>query len=507
MIDITPRVEGAAAQAKITTAEAAAALIQDGMNVGTSGFTPSGYPKVVPLALAERAKTDPLKINLWTGASVGPEMDTALTEAGVIDRRLPYQTNATLRNAINAGEVKYTDQHLSQVAQQGRYGFQAGCRDVDVAIVEACKIIDLGNNEIGVVPTTSMGNSASFIQSATTVILEVNVVQPLALEGMHDSYVPLDPPNRLPIEILKPSDRIGEPFIRVNLDKVGAIVPSDIGDKTRPLGEIDQASVDMGKNLVEFFKKEVAAGRLPENLLPLQSGVGSVANAVINGLVNSDFEDLTVYTEVIQDGMFDLIDAGKLVIASGTALSPSPDCLQRFYDDVERYSKYLVLRPQEISNNPEVSRRIGVIAMNTAIEVDIYGNVNSTHITGTKMMNGIGGSGDFARAAYLTVFFTTSEAKGGKISSVVPFCSHIDHTEHDVDVIVSELGVADLRGLSPKERAQSIIDNVASPRYKAQLQDYLDRSIEACGGSQTPHIMQEAFSFHSRFIETGTMEA
>ena len=387
-----------------------------------------------------------------------------------------------------------------------RYGFYYGNRDVDIAIIEACVIRDIGDGKIGIVPTTSMGNSSSFVQSAKQVIIEVNTSQPEALEGMHDSYVPLDPPNRKPVPIERPEDRIGTPYIPCELSKVAAIVGCDITDKVRPLGEIDEEAKAMGAHLVEFFKAEVAAGRLPANLLPLQSGVGSVANAVINGLVNSDFEDLTVYTEVVQDGMFDLIDAGKLRVCSGTALSPSPECLKKFYDNVENYKKYIILRPQEVANSPEIARRIGVIAMNTAIEVDIYGNVNSTHIAGTKIMNGIGGSGDYARNGYLTVFFTTSLAKGGAISSVVPFCSHIDHTEHDVDIIVSERGVADLRGLSPKERAVVIIEKIANPKYQPLLKDYFERACQECGNSQTPHILSEALAFHDRFVKTGTME-
>ncbi|MEG1159378.1 MAG: succinate CoA transferase [Acidaminococcaceae bacterium] len=506
MIDIKDRVHCEAAMAKVTTAEAAAALIKDGMNIGVSGFTPSGYPKAVPLALAEIAKTNPLKINLWTGASVGPEIDGALSQAGVIGRRLPYQTNNDLRKAINNGSIKYTDLHLSHVAQMARYGFFYGNNDVDIAIIEACIIKDLGGGKIGIVPTTSMGNSSSYVQSAKQVIIEVNVTQPVALEGMHDSYVPLDPPTRKAIPLERPEDRIGTLYIPCELSKVAAIVPCDITDKVRPLGAIDEDAAQMGKNLVAFFKEEVKAGRLPNNLLPLQSGVGSVANAVINGLVNSEFEDLTVFTEVIQDCMFDLIDAGKLRVCSGTALSQSPDCLKKFYEKVEFYKKYIVLRPQEIANSPEIARRLGVIAMNTAIEVDIYGNVNSTHICGTKIMNGIGGSGDYARNGFLTVFFTTSLAKGGAISSVVPFCSHVDHTEHDVDVIVSERGVADLRGLSPKERALVIIDKIANPKYQPILLDYFERACKECGNSQTPHILSEALSFHDRFVKTGTME-
>jgi succinyl-CoA:acetate CoA-transferase len=144
--------------------------------------------------------------------------------------------------------------------------------------------------------------------------------------------------------------------------------------------------------------------------------------------------------------------------------------------------------------------------MNTAIEIDIYGHVNSTHIMGSKMMNGIGGSGDFARNGYLTIFFTNSVAKNGDISSVVPMCSHFDHTEHDVDVFISERGVADVRGLSPKERARVIIDKCAHPDYQPMLRDYLERAEKATGNAHTPHILEEALSWHTRFIKTGTMK-
>ena len=505
MIDIKDRICDAVA-GKVMSAEAATDFIHNGDNLGVSGFTPSGYPKAVPLALSERYKGTDFKVNVWTGASVGPEIDQAMVEAGIMDRRLPYQTNGTLRKAINEGKVKYADIHLSHMAQMVRYGFMANRKGVDVAIVEVCKIKDLGDGKVGLIPTTSMGNSSSYVAGAKKVIIEVNTTQPVELEGIHDSYVPLDPPNRQPIPITRPEDRIGTTYIPCELDKIVAVVPCDISDKVRPLGEIDEDAKHMGENLVAFFKKEVAEGRLPKNLLPLQSGVGSVANAVINGLVNSDFEDLTVYTEVIQDGMFDLIDAGKLRVASGTALTPSPECQKKFYENVEHYKPYLILRPQEISKSPEVARRIGVIAMNTAIEVDIYGNVNSTHICGTKLMNGVGGSGDFARNGYLTVFFTNSLAKGGKIRAVVPCCSQIDPATLDVDVIVSERGVADLRGLTPKEKAPIIIDQIANPKYQPMLLDYFHRACEACGNSQTPHILEEAFSFHERFLKTGTME-
>ena len=500
MIEIKDRVRNSALQAKITTAEAAAALIKPGMNLGVSGFTPAGYPKAVPLALAARMKADPFKVNLWTGASVGKELDGALSEVGGIARRLPYQTNDGVRKQINSGEICYTDLHLSHVAQMSRYGYLGG--DVDVAIIEACAITAEGH----IIPTTSLGNTASFVQSAKQVIVEVNVTQPLELEGMHDVYVPLDPPHRLPVPLTKVDDRIGTPYIECDPAKIVAIVPCDIPDAVRPLAAIDDDAKAMSAHLIEFFQNEIKHGRLPQNLLPLQSGVGSVANAVVCGLVDSPFSNLTVFTEVIQDGMFDLIDAGKLEFASGTSLTPSPDGLKRFYANIADYRKKIILRPQEIANSPETARRLGIIAMNTAIEFDIYGHVNSTHIMGSKMMNGIGGSGDFARNGKLTIFFSTSTAKKGDISSIVPMCSHVDHTEHDVDIFVTELGVADIRGLCPKERAQVIIDKCVHPDYKPMLQDYFDRAKAATKNAHTPHLMDEALSWHARFLKTGTMK-
>lgn len=490
---------------KVVSVEEAAALIKDGMNVGTSGFTPAGYPKAVPLALAKRVKEsgEKLKINLLTGASVGDELDGALARAGVVHKRLPYQTSNDMRNSLNnpASGVEYQDLHLSHVAQQVRYGFYG---DLDLAIVEACAITPEGH----IIPTTSMGNAPTFVKSAKKVIIEINTSQPLALEGMHDIYIPLDPPHRQPIPITSCEQRIGTPYIECGPEKIAAIVVTDIPDGVRGLAPLDDESRAMAKNLIEFFKGEVKEGRLPENLLPLQSGVGSVANAVLAGLVDSDLENLTFYSEVIQDAALDCIDAGKFSFCSGTSLTPSVDGLKRFYDKIEHYKKYILLRPQEISNNPEVARRLGVISMNTAIEIDIFGHVNSTHIMGTRMMNGIGGSGDFTRNAYISIFLTASTAKNGDISSIVPMCSHIDHTEHDVQVVVTEIGVADLRNKSPRERALEIINKCSHPDYRPMLVDYYERAMKADGKDKfhTPHIIGEALSWHKRFVDTGSMK-
>ena len=493
MIDISDRIRNEDLKSKIVSAEEVANWIKPGMTIACSGFTASAYPKAVPLALAER-----MKVNIWTGASTGPELDDALAAVHGIKGRLPYQTDKNLRDDINNGTVDYLDLHLSESAQLSRVGYLG---KIDVALVEACAITEEGN----LIPTTSLGNAASYVQSADIVIVEINTTQPLELEGMHDVYIPLDPPNRLPIPIVKANDRVGTTYIPCTPDKIKFIVPCDIKDHTRDLTPIDENSKKMAAYTLELLHAEIKAGRMPKNLLPLQSGVGNVANAVLEGFVEGDMTDLTVYTEVIQDAMLDLIDAGKLNFASGTAFSPSPAGMERFYKDLEKYKKYLLLRPEEISNSPEVVHRLGVIAMNTALEVDIYGNINSTHVAGSKMMNGIGGSGDFARNAYLTIFYTPSVAKGGKISSVVPMCSHIDHTEHDVDIIISEQGIADLRGLEPRRRALEIINKCAHPDYRPLLLDYYERALAATKKANTPHLVDEALSFHSRFLANGDM--
>ena len=118
------------------------------------------------------------------------------------------------------------------------------------------------------------------------------------------------------------------------------------------------------------------------------------------------------------------------------------------------------------------------------------------------MMNGIGGSGDFTRNAYISIFTCPSVAKDGKISSLVPMVSHLDHNEHSVNVIITEQGVADLRGKSPKERARLIIENCAHPDYKDILRDYL--KLTDCK-SQTPHALRASLAMHVELAESGDM--
>ncbi len=501
---MSSRIQHAGLRAKVMSAQEAAAFIRPGTTVGMSGFTGSGYPKAVPLALAERisaahARGEDFRIDLHTGASTSSEMDGALAEAGGIALRTPFQSDPTMRAKINAGEVEYIDTHLSHLAQTVWNGFYG---PMHTAVVEVSAIREDGT----LVPSSSVGNNKSWLDLADEVILEVNSWQSEELEGLHDVYYGTAlPPHRQPVMITDPADRIGQPYFECDPAKVVAVVETHGPDRNSPFKPADADSIAIAQHLVEFFEHEVAAGRYDERLLPLQSGVGNIANAVMAELVKSRFRGLTAFTEVVQDGMLDALDSGTLSMASATAFSLSTEAAERFNSTVAQYKDKLILRTQEISNHPELVRRLGVLAMNGMLEADLYGNVNSTHLMGTKMMNGLGGSGDFARNAFTSFFLTPSVAKGGDITCIVPMVSHVDHTEHDVHVLVTEQGLADLRGLSPKQRARTIIAKCAHPDYRDQLQDYFDRALKESSGLHTPHLLGEALSWHQRFLETGTM--
>lgn len=483
---------------KVTTAEQAARLFRDGMTVGMSGFTRAGDAKAMPIALAERARREPLRLTLLTGASLGNGSDGLMADAGLLARRMPFQSDATLRQKINAGEVMYIDQHLSETAEQLR---SHQLSPVDIAVIEAVAITEEG----GIVPTMAVGNSASFVQQARTVIIEINLSAPTALEGLHDIYIPAGQPGRLPIPLTSPEQRIGSSAIAVDPARVAAIVITDSPDSPSTVLPPDEETAAIAGHIVGFFGEEVAAGRMGPELMPLQAGIGSIANAVLHGLIGSPFHGLTMYSEVLQDSAIELLDSGQLRFASASSITLSSPVHERFIRHISDYRSRLLLRPQEISNHPEVVRRLGLIALNTALEFDIYGNVNSTHVAGTRMMNGIGGSGDFARNSRLSLFVSKSVAKDGAISSVVPMVSHVDHTEHDVDILVTEWGLADLRGLAPRERAPRIIERCAHPDYRPQLRAYFEQAARL--GGHTPHRLDQALSWHSRYQYTGTMLA
>jgi succinate CoA transferase len=468
--------------------------------VAFSGFTPAGAAKAVPQALARRARRlhaegSPFQIRVLTGASTGASLDDALAEAEAISWRAPYQSSNLLRRQINEGRVAFVDMHLSHVPQSVLFGFFG---KVDVAVIEATEVTPDGR----VYLTTSIGASPTFLQVADKVIFEVNRRQSRRMSDMADITIPKPPPYRNALDLDHPLQRIGKTYARVDPEKIVGIVETNQPDELGSLVPADETSRAIANHVVQFLLDELAGGRIPPEFLPLQSGVGNVANAVMEGLGDHpDIPHFLMYTEVFQSAAFQLMQRGELRGASTCALTLSPAEMKEMVDNLDFFAPRIVLRPQEISNNPAVVRQLGVIALNTALEVDLYGHVNSTHVCGGTIMNGVGGSGDFARNAYLSIFMCPSIAKNGKISTVVPMCTHVDQNEHSVQVIVTEQGLADLRGLAPEERATRIISQCAHPDYR----DYLYRYVRDAGAGHIPHDLNRCFELHQNLLRHGAM--
>jgi len=482
------------------SAEEAVSQIPHGATVAFSGFTPAGAAKAVPRALAGRAlelhgKGEPFKIRVLTGASCGESIDEALAEAEAIAWRAPYQSSPTLRRQINRQQVEYVDMHLSHVPQTVSYGFFG---KIDYAVVEATEIAPDGR----VFLSTSVGASPSYLKYADKVIIEINHYHSTRLREMADIMIVPPPPYRSTLPIHDPLNKIGWPYAAVDPKKVAAVVENNEPDHVPPFAPPLKTSEKIAGHLVRFLVEEMRAGRIPDDFLPLQAGVGNVTNGVMSALgKHPDIPPFKMYSEVVQDSQIELMERGKLLAASTTALTVSPDKLQRIYENMDFFGPRLVLRPQEISNNPGIIRRLCVIAMNTALEVDVYGNVNVTHVGGTQVVNGIGGSADFCRNSYLSILMCPSIAKEGKISAIVPMCPHIDNTEHSVTIIVTDQGVADLRGLGPTQRAKTIIHNCAHPAYRPYLDQYLLKGRIG----HIRHDLETCFEMHRNLQQHGAM--
>ena len=491
-------------EGKKCSAEDAASMIHDGDILGVSGFTLAGYPKAVPLALAARAEKlhaagERFQVTLYAGASTGDSCDGALARAGALKLRMPYQSNPSLRKGINGGSIRYIDAHLGKMGYLVRTGAVPA---PTVAVIEVSAILPDGR----VCLSTSGGNSVCYLDMAPKIILELNTRLGDSCIGMHDDALPELPPHAKPLPVYSAGDRVGNDFVKIDTNKVIAIVENDGFDEVTPFVEPDEVSKNIGERILDFIRFEESHGRLPKGMA-YQSGVGKVANAVLCAMADDDrLGRIDLFTEVIQEAVLPLLKKGKLGVASGTALTLSQAAQQEFVQNAAEWKKHFILRQQEVSNSPDIIRRVGVISMNTALEADIFGNVNSSLVCGSAMMNGIGGAADFARHCALGFFLTPSVAKGGAISSIVPYVSHVDHTEHDTQIFVTEQGLADLRGLPTEERARLIIKNCVHPDFKDEMTDFLEYGLRHAKGLHQPLPLDRAFEMHLRFLTTGNMK-
>lgn len=487
------------------TAQKAAEFVSHGELLGVGGFGPAGSPKAITPAIAEKARREhaggrPFQVNIVTGASIGASCDGELAAARAIDRRLPFSVNSEIRRAYNSGEVRYTDLNLSDNATHLRQGITGR---IDWGIIEACDIQEI-HGKLRIYLTAGIGIAPTICRLAQKgVFVELNTWHSTKLIGMHDIYEIEDPWFRAPIRITHPIEHIGLPYIEVKPEQIAGIVETHLPDEARSMTAATDVTDRIGQHMADFLIWNMKEGYIFRNKLTLQSGVGSGANAVLGALGSCpEVPNFSIYTEVLQEEPLRLIREGRVVAASTGALTISSEHLQELYDNINDFRGRLLLRPSEISNCPEIIARLGICSLNTAIEVDIYGHVNSTKICGSRMMNGVGGSADFTCNSVLSTFTCGSTTKNGCISSIVPFCSHVDHTEHYVDAIITEYGVADLRNKCATEKAEALIA-IAHPDYRPLLRDYMRLAKER--GGHTPHVISAAFAMHDTYLRKGDM--
>ncbi|WP_137290460.1 acetyl-CoA hydrolase/transferase C-terminal domain-containing protein [Natronorubrum halophilum] len=467
-------------------AATAAAHVDTDAVVAVSGFGGVGYPKALPLALADDDRE--LALTIISGGSVGKEIDTALVEAGAIARRYPYQARAAAREAVNDETIAYQDRFISKLGDEVTLGHVP---TPDVAIVEA---VAIGDGWF--VPSLSIGHTAAYVRAAETLLVEVNDSIPREVGLFHDVYERALPPNRSPIPLEHPAERIGEARIEFEPTTLLAVVETETADDPYSFREPSATDREIASNLATFLESELDRCSIFDDRIALQFGVGSLGNALMGALSSIDFGDRDVfyYGEVFQDGLLEMIENGTLSGASATAFALSSDGQQRLFHDIDQYSESVVLRPADLSNSPALIDRFGVVGINSAVEVDLYGHANSTHVGGSRVLNGVGGSGDFNRNAALSIT-TLPSRRGAETSCLVPMCPHVDHTEHDVSVVITEQGVADLRGRSPRERSRLLIEQCSHPQFVDDLEAYVARG-EAAGG-HIPHHLESAFSWQS----------
>lgn len=478
---------------QVTSAAKTSEVIMDGMTIAMSGYAMAGYPKAIPQELVRRKKKgEPLNINLITGANV-PWLDDLLGSSEIIGGRVPMCASKVLSSQVNSGEVRYVEQQMCKMPRLLR---SQSFGKMDVLVVEALAI-----TEEGLIPTSSVGFTNYFLDAASEIIVEINKAQPEILFGLHDIYIPKPAPAAEPIPLKNVRDRIGSMFLPVNPSKIKYIVetdqPEDVVDQT--IGSDESRKI--AEYLFNFLRKEYhtrRGGPIP----PIQLGFGNIANAITDLFQTSEFKDLQFFCGGVSEKVLQLLQIGKASGISTGGISMNENAA-KILDQIPDVHKKLILRNGELMNNAEVVGRLGVVALNTGIEIDIYGNVNSSHIAGNRVVYGIGGGANFAQNAGLSVLLIPSMSKGGAISNIVPMVSHQDICEHDIDIVITENGLADIRGLDDLRRAEAIITNCAAEEYKQQLFDYFTAAKKL--GGHHPQNPQMAFAWYTRLKETGTM--
>lgn len=475
--------------------EDAANFVKDSMNIAMSGYSAAGYPKAIVRALRKRKLAGDLSnINLITGANV-PFIDEQLGDINLINKRAPMIAHKSIRSFVNNGNIKYCEQQMNKMPrllQANAFG------KIDILIVEASGF----DNEGNLIVSNSIGMINHLINHANKIIVEINIALNDKIKKLHDIYELNEFPNTQAIPLTKANQRIGTNSIKFDHNKLIAVIENEEKEISTQLFQGTQTSEKITSHLFNFL--EIEYKNLNGLLPPIQTGFGAISDSITNGFNNTKFKDINFFCGGIGEAAMNLFEKGKAISLSTGGLGLNEN-VERILLSNNNIEKSIIIRNGDITNSSEIINRLSLIALNTGIEIDIYGNVNSSHVSGNRVINGIGGGANFAQNSGLSIILIPSISKGDAISNIVPMVSHQDICEHDVDVIISENGIADVRGLDDIDRAKKIINNCSSPQYRELLISYFLKALKDVGGHH-PQMPLEAFKWHARLKETGSMK-
>jgi 4-hydroxybutyrate CoA-transferase len=416
---------------RATTAVAALEKIRSGQRLFMTGNC--AVPKVLLNALVERAPelqdVEIVQVLTIGGAAY---VDPAL--AGHLRVNTLF-IGDNVRQAVNDGRADFTPCHLSEIPLL----FGSGLLPLDVALIHVSPPDEHGFCSFGV----EVGVTKTAAQSARIVIAEVNAQMPRTL---------------------------GDSFIHIS--KLDYIVPVDYPLPEVHMGQPNELSMQIGKHVADLI----------EDGATLQMGIGAIPNAVLTYL--HDKKDLGVHTELFSDGVIGLCEAGiinneKKTLHRGKMAAGFLLGTRRLYDFVDN-NPIVELHPSEYINNPAViSQNYKMVAINSAIEVDLTGQVCADSI-GPRLYSGVGGQLDFIRGAARApggkpIIALPSEAttrSGERFSRIVSLLKHgagVVTTRYDVHYIVTEYGVAYLYGKTIRQRARALIE-IAHPDFREELE-------------------------------------
>ncbi len=345
-----------------------------------------------------------------------------------------------VRKAVNEGRAEFIPIFLSEVTML----YKKDILKANVALIHVSPPDEHGFCSYGI----DVGNIKTPAEKADVVIAQVNRKMPRGL---------------------------GDSFIHVN--KIDYIVEHDADLLELP--QVDPNATPEMLGIFDTIGKYIAG--MIEDGSTLQMGIGAIPDSVLRYLKNK--KDLGIHTEMFSDGIVDLVESGiingeKKTLHPGKIIAGFVLGTRKSYDFLDN-NPIIEFHPQEYVNNPFIiSRNDKMVAINSAIEVDLTGQVCSDSI-GTRFYSGIGGQVDFIRGAAHSnngkpIIALPSTTKNGDISRIVMTLkpgAGVVTSRGDVHYVVTEYGIADLFGKTIQERARALI-NISHPRFRDELTEF-----------------------------------